>query len=95
MNTLSLALPPIVAGSITGEWMSMQNRVSDKEPCEQRRLIWLFLISAGTIDDVRRGRLTDWAQRYRWPICFFVPVVFWTTGGAGPFGFMNNPPVAL
>lgn len=36
-----------------------------------------------------------WMQSYRWPIYFFVAVAFWNLVGAGLFGFMINPPVAL
>ena len=36
-----------------------------------------------------------WVQAYRWPILFFVAVAFWNLVGAGLFGFMINPPVAL
>src|SRR5262249_50300452 len=36
-----------------------------------------------------------WVQKYRWPIYFFVAVGFWNAIGAGLFGFMINPPVAL
>jgi nitric oxide reductase subunit B len=36
-----------------------------------------------------------WAQRYKWPIYFFVAVAFWNMVGAGLFGFMINPPIAL
>lgn len=55
----------------------------------------LTLVAYGAIDDMRRGRLTEWAQRYRWPIYFFVSVAFWNMVGAGLFGFMINPPIAL
>jgi nitric oxide reductase subunit B len=34
-------------------------------------------------------------QRYRWPILFFVGVAFWNLVGAGLFGFLINPPIAL
>jgi nitric oxide reductase subunit B len=34
-------------------------------------------------------------QRYKWPIYFFVSVAFWNMVGAGLFGFMINPPIAL
>jgi nitric oxide reductase subunit B len=47
------------------------------------------------VDDLRRGRLTPWAQRYKWPVYFFVAVAFWNMVGAGLFGFMINPPIAL
>jgi nitric oxide reductase subunit B len=36
-----------------------------------------------------------WMERYRWPIRFFVGVAFWNLVGAGMFGFLINPPIAL
>lgn len=32
---------------------------------------------------------------YKWPIYFYVAVAFWNFAGAGIFGFLINPPVAL
>jgi len=32
---------------------------------------------------------------YRWPVYFFIAVGFWNRVGAGIFGFMINPPIAL
>ncbi len=55
----------------------------------------LTMVAYGAIDDLRRGRLTSWAKRYQWPIYFFVAVAFWNMIGAGLFGFMINPPIAL
>jgi nitric oxide reductase subunit B len=55
----------------------------------------LIMIAYAAVDDLRRGRLTSWAARYRWPIYFFVAVAFWNMVGAGLFGFMINPPIAL
>jgi len=55
----------------------------------------LVLVSYGALDDLRRGKMTVWAERYRWPIYFFVAVAFWNMVGAGLFGFMINPPIAL
>ena len=55
----------------------------------------LTLVAYSALDDLRRGRLTIWAQRYKWPIYFFVAVAFWNMVGAGLFGFMINPPIAL
>ena len=40
-------------------------------------------------------RLTPWVQNYRWPIYFFIAVAFWNLVGAGLFGFLINPPIAL
>jgi nitric oxide reductase subunit B len=55
----------------------------------------LTLIAYPALDDLRRGQLTPWAERYKWPIYFFVSVAFWNMVGAGLFGFMINPPIAL
>jgi len=55
----------------------------------------LTMIAYSALDDLRRGRLTAWAVRYRWPVYFFVAVAFWNMVGAGLFGFMINPPIAL
>ncbi|MEM9649734.1 MAG: nitric-oxide reductase large subunit [Bacteroidota bacterium] len=37
----------------------------------------------------------QWIQRYKWPIYFFIAVAFWNMVGAGVFGFLINPPIAL
>lgn len=36
-----------------------------------------------------------WMENLRWPLKFFVAVAFWNMFGAGVFGFMVNPPIAL
>lgn len=36
-----------------------------------------------------------WIQEYKWPIYFFMAVAFWNFLGAGVFGFLINPPIAL
>ncbi|WP_194767483.1 nitric-oxide reductase large subunit [Tamlana sp. I1] len=38
---------------------------------------------------------TPWMQKYKWPIFFFIAVSFWNFVGAGVFGFLINPPIAL
>jgi len=38
---------------------------------------------------------TSWMQKYKWPIYFFIAVSFWNFLGAGVFGFLINPPIAL
>ena len=45
--------------------------------------------------NLRLSNRAPWVQKYRWPISFFVAVAFWNLVGAGLFGFMINPPVAL
>ncbi len=55
----------------------------------------LVLIGFDATEDLRRSRTSPWVRRYRWPIYFFVAVAFWNMVGAGLFGFMINPPIAL
>jgi nitric oxide reductase subunit B len=55
----------------------------------------LTLVAYGAMDDLALSRAAPWVQRYRWPIYFFVSVAFWNMIGAGLFGFMINPPIAL
>ncbi|HEY2860259.1 MAG TPA: nitric-oxide reductase large subunit [Terracidiphilus sp.] len=37
----------------------------------------------------------SWIANYKWPIYFFVAVAVWNLVGAGIFGFLINPPIAL
>jgi nitric oxide reductase subunit B len=55
----------------------------------------LTMVAYSAIDDLRRGTQTAWTVRYKWPIYYFVAVAFWNMVGAGLFGFMINPPIAL
>jgi nitric oxide reductase subunit B len=55
----------------------------------------LTMVAYSAIDDLRNGRLAPWVRRYQWPIYYFVAVAFWNMVGAGLFGFMINPPIAL
>ncbi len=55
----------------------------------------LTLIGFDAMEDLRRSKASPWVQRYKWPIYFFVAVAFWNMIGAGLFGFMINPPIAL
>lgn len=55
----------------------------------------LVLIGFDAIEDLRHSKSSPWVQRYKWPIYFFVSVAFWNMIGAGLFGFMINPPIAL
>lgn len=36
-----------------------------------------------------------WEQAYHWPFMFFAAVLVWNLVGAGLFGFLINPPIAL
>jgi nitric oxide reductase subunit B len=55
----------------------------------------LALIGFEAWDTLKRASQTTWMARYRWPILFFVAVSFWNLVGAGLFGFLINPPLAL
>ena len=55
----------------------------------------LVLIGFDAMEDLRRSHLTPWVRQYKWPIYFFISVAFWNMIGAGLFGFMINPPIAL
>ncbi len=55
----------------------------------------LVLVGFDATEDLRRSKTSPWVQRYKWPIYFFVSVAFWNMIGAGLFGFMINPPIAL
>jgi nitric oxide reductase subunit B len=55
----------------------------------------LVLIGRSAMHDLRTSRAAPWAEKYRWPVRFFVAVAFWNLVGAGLFGFMINPPIAL
>ena len=58
----------------------------------------LTLIGFEAWENLRLTRPTQkvpWIANYKWPIYFFVAVAFWNLVGAGVFGFLINPPVAL
>jgi nitric oxide reductase subunit B len=55
----------------------------------------LALIGFEAFDTYRKSTTPGWVQAYRWPILFFVAVSFWNLVGAGLFGFLINPPLAL
>jgi nitric oxide reductase subunit B len=46
-------------------------------------------------ENIRLSRTKEWVLKYKWPIYYFVAVAFWNMVGAGLFGFMINPPIAL
>ncbi len=58
----------------------------------------LTLIGFEAWENLRLARPTEkapWIANYKWPIYFFVAVAFWNLVGAGLFGFLINPPIAL
>ena len=55
----------------------------------------LVLIGYQAMKDLRLSRSGVWVAKYKWPVYFFIAVAFWNLVGAGLFGFMINPPIAL
>lgn len=55
----------------------------------------LIFVGYEAWENIRLSRTKDWVLKYKWPIYFFVAVAFWNMVGAGLFGFMINPPIAL
>jgi len=55
----------------------------------------LLFVGFEAWENHRLSHRREWVQKYRWPIYFFISVAFWNLLGAGLFGFMINPPIAL
>jgi nitric oxide reductase subunit B len=55
----------------------------------------LVLIGFEGYENYRHSKAKPWVAAYKWPILFFVSVAFWNLVGAGLFGFLINPPLAL
>jgi nitric oxide reductase subunit B len=58
-------------------------------------IVPLTLIGFEAYENYKITQLRPWVQGYKWPIYFFVAVAFWNLVGAGLFGFLINPPIAL
>jgi nitric oxide reductase subunit B len=46
-------------------------------------------------DNLKLSRSNEWIKAYKWPVYCFIAVAFWNLVGAGIFGFLINPPMAL
>jgi len=55
----------------------------------------LLLMGFEAYQNMKISRAKAWVKAYKWPIYFFVAVAFWNFLGAGIFGFLINPPIAL
>jgi nitric oxide reductase subunit B len=58
-------------------------------------IVPLTLIGYEAYENYKLGNAAPWVKAYKWPILFFVSVAFWNLIGAGVFGFLINPPIAL
>ena len=55
----------------------------------------LVLMGFEAYDNLKISRSSEWIKAYKWPIYCFIAVAFWNLVGAGIFGFLINPPIAL
>ncbi|MBD3629131.1 nitric-oxide reductase large subunit [Cyclobacterium sp.] len=55
----------------------------------------LLLIGFEAFHNYRLSKSTEWLKDYKWPIYCLISVAFWNFLGAGIFGFLINPPIAL
>jgi len=55
----------------------------------------LVLMGFEAWDNVRLSKSAPWLAAYKWPVYSFIAVAFWNLVGAGIFGFLINPPIAL
>ncbi|MEG9862651.1 MAG: nitric-oxide reductase large subunit [Parvularculales bacterium] len=55
----------------------------------------LMVIGFEAYNEYKIKHQAEWEKNYHWPFMFFGAVLFWNLVGAGLFGFMINPPIAL
>ncbi len=55
----------------------------------------LVLMGFEAYDNLKLNQSNQWITKYRWAINSFIAVAFWNLVGAGIFGFLINPPIAL
>lgn len=55
----------------------------------------LTIIGFEAYHNYKISKATKWLADYKWPIYFMISVAFWNFLGAGVFGFIINPPIAL
>ena len=58
-------------------------------------IVPLVFVGYEALENIRHSKKKAWLEQYKWIVYFFVAVAFWNLVGAGIFGFMINPPIAL
>lgn len=58
-------------------------------------IVPLVFVGYEALENIRHSKARPWLEQYKWIVYFFVAVAFWNLVGAGVFGFMINPPIAL
>lgn len=55
----------------------------------------LVVVGFEAYSRANHAAVSDWQKTYHWPFMFFAAVLVWNLIGAGLFGFLINPPLAL
>jgi nitric oxide reductase subunit B len=55
----------------------------------------LVVVGFEAYSRAQHNAVADWQKTYHWPFMFFAAVLVWNLIGAGLFGFLINPPLAL
>jgi nitric oxide reductase subunit B len=55
----------------------------------------LMVVGFEAYNHAKMEKQAMWENAYHWPFMFFTAVLFWNLVGAGLFGFLINPPIAL
>jgi nitric oxide reductase subunit B len=55
----------------------------------------LVLVGFEAFENLKHSKANEWIKAYKWQIYTFIAVSFWNLVGAGIFGFLINPPIAL
>lgn len=55
----------------------------------------LMVVGFEAYSHAKLERQAPWQETYHWPFMFFTAVLVWNMVGAGLFGFLINPPIAL
>jgi nitric oxide reductase subunit B len=55
----------------------------------------LVVVGFEAYSRAQHSAISPWQKTYRWPFMFFAAVLVWNLIGAGLFGFLINPPLAL
>ena len=58
-------------------------------------LMPLVMVGFEAYENLSLTRSNSWIHNYKWPVFFFIASAFWNLVGAGLFGFLINPPIAL
>ena len=58
-------------------------------------LVPLVMVGFEAYENWSMASLAPWVERYKGPLYFLVAASFWNLVGAGLFGFLINPPIAL